>query len=146
MRPFLEGAIGPLLDSRARRALEETLVDWSHEAALARSPLERLYCHARAVLAIARTTVSIILNEIVELPANEVWLRIGFWFLASFPVHLYANGWFRFSRATEGVGLQVALALLLLPTWFVLVAPLAFFLGAAFRGHRRYETNCSWIG
>ena len=131
MRRLFEVMVGPLLDLRARRAIEETLFDWSHEAQLAGDPLARLSCHARAMVALARTAASIILSEIAGLPTNTVWLRIGLWFLLPFPLVLYADGWLRFSHASQAsAGLQLMLALLLLPTWSMLFGPLAFFLGA----------------
>ena len=36
MRWLVEVAIGAMLDERARRAVEETLLDWAHESRLTR--------------------------------------------------------------------------------------------------------------
>jgi hypothetical protein len=123
--------VGPLVDLRARRALEETFLDWSHEVQLARSPLARLLCRARALLAFARTIVSIVANEIGESLTNSIWLRIGLWLIGTLPLHLFVNRWILFSDVTQSsAGLQLILALLLLPNWLLLFAPFAFFLGA----------------
>jgi hypothetical protein len=72
VRRLLEVVVGPLLDSRARRALEETVLDWCHELQGARGLLARRLCDLRAIVALSRTTASIVLNEIAELPANAV--------------------------------------------------------------------------
>jgi hypothetical protein len=79
VRPFLEGAIGPLLDSRARRALEETLLDWAHEAEFARGPLARLLCDLRAMLALARTVASITAWELTSVWRSPVLWRSLLW-------------------------------------------------------------------
>jgi hypothetical protein len=84
VRRFLEAAIGPLLDSRARRALEETLLDWSHEAALARSVLGRLFCHARAILALTRTIAAVMLWELIAIGRSTVLFRTASWLAVGF--------------------------------------------------------------
>jgi hypothetical protein len=86
VRRLLELTLGPLLDSRARRAIDETLLDWSHEAALARGGLRRLFCHSRAMLALTRTIASIMLSEFIAIGRSVVPLRTAFWLAVGFIV------------------------------------------------------------
>jgi hypothetical protein len=95
---LLEVTIGVMLDARSRRAVEETLLDWSHEANQTQGALAAALCHARGVLAIGRTMSAIVLHEVAELPRTTVWLRATLWLIApyvffqiSFPPYLPAG-------------------------------------------------------
>ena len=127
MRWLVEVTIGAMLDARSRRAIEETLLDWSHEAQLARGLLSRVLCHARAILAIARTLASIVLHEVAELPKSGVWIRVGLWLIVSFALYQTASSFQLPARATPAA--KLVTSLMLFPSWIVLFGPVALFLG-----------------
>lgn len=89
MRRLLDVTLGQLVDSRGRRALNETLLDWAHEGELARGSLSRLVCDLRGILALARTVVSIAASELTSVWRSPVLWRSLLW-AAAFVVILSA--------------------------------------------------------
>jgi hypothetical protein len=117
VRRLVDATIGAMLDARARRAIDETLLDWAHEAQEARGPVAGLLCHLRAVLALARTITAIVLHEIAELPKNTVWLRATLWLIVPFLSYLSSYD-----------AVHLTKALLLFPSCLVMFGPVALFL------------------
>jgi hypothetical protein len=131
---LVEITIGTMLDARARRAIEETLLDWSHEAQRARGLPARALCHARAMLGLARVIASTVLYQVPQLLTSTVWFRAALWLVASF---LFFQIWFR-PQLPGGVTApaHVVLSLLLFPAWLLGFGAVALFLAAAWQPRR----------
>lgn len=67
MRWLVEVTIGAMLDERSRRAIEETLLDWAHEADQAQGPLAAVRCHAGGMLGFVRLIASVVLYQVPQL-------------------------------------------------------------------------------
>jgi hypothetical protein len=83
------------LDARGRRAVDEVLADWRHEAGACRSGSSRALTHARFALAIfhvlalttARARASALLSGVI--PMTLMWLLIFYAAAASIGGHLF---------------------------------------------------------
>jgi lipopolysaccharide export LptBFGC system permease protein LptF len=128
VRRFVDATIGVMLEPRARRAIDETLLDWAHESQLARDPLAGLLCHARAASALGRTITTIVLQEVAELPKNTVWLRATVWLIV--PFLTYLSSYNSLLPPAADAGAHLIKALLLFPSWLVMFGPVALFLAA----------------
>jgi molybdopterin synthase catalytic subunit len=67
VRWLVEVTIGAMLDERSRRAIEETLLDWAHEADQTQGRLAAIICHARGVLGLVRVIASVVLYQVPQL-------------------------------------------------------------------------------
>jgi hypothetical protein len=69
MREAVEAFIRGLpLDARARRVLDQTLLDWAHEADAAPSGLARAWVHLRSFVSCARALVLVTAREVPHVP------------------------------------------------------------------------------
>lgn len=126
MKRFVEFVLGALsLDDRGRRAVDETLLDWEHEAAVARSLLGRMVCDLRAAASMIRVLALISIADIARLPRSPVLLRIGLWLVVPFVV---MTAW------TDRSGFPltyVTLVAMAFCSWVLLSMPVALFLSAS---------------
>jgi hypothetical protein len=79
-------------DPRSRRALDETIADWTHEQGEADTGVRRGLVCARALIGVARAVVQTIACEVVRIPAG--WLATRLMLVMAAPAVLLAVlGW-----------------------------------------------------
>ena len=114
-------------DARSRRAIDETLLDWTHEAAAAATPGARIAVNLRSTLALLRT--------LVFASAAETWRVPTLWFVSRLLILLILPAslltWPAFDRLAASLKFPSlaavdAFAMLVLNT-ATAIAPLAFF-------------------
>jgi hypothetical protein len=137
VRRAFDAVFGSMIDARARRVFQETLLDWEHESQRAATLRARFICHARAMLSLVRASIGILAYDLAEIPRSGVWVRVALWLLAMFVLNYqtYSRALPPGTSATD----QVTLAALLFPQWLLGGAPVALLLSALWRpreGHR----------
>jgi hypothetical protein len=65
-----------VVDPRSQRAIDETRLDWCFEAAAAKSPASRAFCHLRSTLALLRALVGSLPRELRHVPAGTLAWRL----------------------------------------------------------------------
>ena len=126
-------------DPRSRRALDETLLDWAHEEARARSAPQRAVTSLRGPAGVARAFAWAVLQETGHVPYGWLAGRIAMFVLlpaALMAVWLYAHMWPGLV-ALASTGSRLELSGLLVPHEIEVLLPVMFFLAAACaRGER----------
>jgi hypothetical protein len=76
------------LDARGRRAIDETLADWEHEASLAGTALERTVGAARALFSITSVLGALAVGELPAVPRSRAAARLAAYVMGSSSVAL----------------------------------------------------------
>jgi hypothetical protein len=83
MRRVIEFVLAAIpLDARGRRAIDETLLDWSYEADRAATQAGRLWCGLRALASVGSTLASLAVAECADVPRSRWLLRFGVYLTA----------------------------------------------------------------
>src|SRR5262245_44287600 len=90
MRQLLERLLTGLpFDGRGRRAIDETLLDWAHEEALASSAWQRAWTTTRALAGLTRSVAAALTLDVAHIPYG--WL-LGRLLLIGLPVCALLSG------------------------------------------------------
>jgi hypothetical protein len=124
---FLDGLP---FDARSRRAIDETLEDWSYEQAEVHTGTGRLLAAVRGVLAVFRVASLSVLRELVDFG----WCRGLARRSGAVAALLYAIGLVPLLTAVPALGLRtVVVAVMALPILFIVMIPAAAMLMFAWR-------------
>jgi hypothetical protein len=143
MRRAFELIFGSMLDARARRAFDETFVDWAYEARSATTAPARLRCHARGGLSVLRTLTGVVAQDVASLPKSGVWIRAG-----ALLVITYVSYWQLYARLmpeSASAADRLRAAALLFPGWMLMCGPAALFI-AALRRPRNGRPGTPFLG
>jgi hypothetical protein len=119
-------------DPRSLRAIDETRLDWCFEAAAAKSPASRAFCHLRSILALLRALAGSLPRESALVPI--AWLARRLSLFALVPAVLMTTTFFPYWFSTALPVPTVFVALL--PQSVLSFFPLAWFYTLAWKGRR----------
>ncbi|HKV98608.1 MAG TPA: hypothetical protein VJN96_02230 [Vicinamibacterales bacterium] len=134
MRAIVEAFVRGLpLDARSRRALDEALLDWTHESTRAESVSERFVVHLRSTLSVGRALASVVVCDLSLIPLAWLARRVAlFGLLPAVVVSLVESSSARLlfdGGVFVWIDFVVMVAVTLLPGWL----PAALFYVAAKR-------------
>jgi hypothetical protein len=132
MKTVVERVVAGLpFDGPSRRALDETLCDWTYEEAAATTRARRMGVCARSVIGVMRTIVLTIGSEVARIPAGWLLPRLA-GFLVVPALVLAATGWGHVAVAMPATSDRwFELTALALPQAALALMPLALFVVAA---------------
>jgi hypothetical protein len=124
-------------EPRSRRAIDETLLDWAHEADGAETPGRRFVVHARSGAGLLRALVVSSALETLRLPLHWFASRVVVLLALPSVVLVLASYGFSPSAAREASATYRHALLLLVPDAAAWLAPMAFFYFAVWAPRQR---------
>jgi hypothetical protein len=119
-------------DDRSRRAIDQTLLDWTHEASEALTPAGRCRVAAVGLSGVARTVAASVALEVAHVPLAWLMWRVAL--VAAAPAALMALPWVLDLQSDAAASWSALLppAVSLLPQAAVVILPAALFVAVAY--------------